>query len=117
MKKYDIFLRVFDIANQQLTSHSPPNHSVNPRSFFGRFSDYGCYNTEGSVSLTDNDVRTLLEGVENQNTKKKTESYVFSGFDGGFFQLENLLLVDIGRVPDRFPLSLRTNSKTENFVC
>ena len=91
---------------------------LNPRSFFGSFSDYGCYNTEGSVSLTDNDVRTLLQGVENQNTKKKKpESYVFSGFDSGFFQLENLLLVDIGRVPDRFPLSLRTNSKTENFVC
>ena len=44
---------------------------LNPRSFFGSFSDYGCYNTEGSVSLTDNDVQTLLEGVENQNAKKK----------------------------------------------
>ena len=33
-----------------------------------------------SVSLTDNEVQTFLEGEENQYTKRKTESYVFSGF-------------------------------------
>ena len=33
-----------------------------------------------SVSLTDSDVQTFLEGEENQYTKRKTESYVFSGF-------------------------------------
>ena len=35
---------------------------------------------EKSVSLTDNEVQTLLEGEENQYTKRKTESCVFSGF-------------------------------------
>ena len=33
-----------------------------------------------SVPLTDNEVQTFLEGEENQYTKRKTESYVFSGF-------------------------------------
>ena len=36
-----------------------------------------------SVSLTDSDVQTFLEGEENQYTKRKTESYVFSGFGVG----------------------------------
>ena len=36
-----------------------------------------------SVSLTDNEVQTFLEGEENQYTKRKTESYVFSGFGVG----------------------------------
>ena len=40
-------------------------------------------NTEKSVSLTDNDVQTFLEGEENQNAKRKTESHVFSGFGNG----------------------------------
>ena len=33
-----------------------------------------------SVSLTGNDVQTFLERVENQYSKRKTESCVFSGF-------------------------------------
>ena len=33
-----------------------------------------------SVLLTDNEVQTFLEGEENQYTKRKTESCVFSGF-------------------------------------
>ena len=40
------------------------------------FVDYGCQNTEKSVSLTDSDVRTLLVEEENQNTERKTERYV-----------------------------------------
>ena len=36
-------------------------------------------NTEKSVSLTNSDVQTFLEGKENQYTKRKTESYVLSG--------------------------------------
>ena len=32
------------------------------------------------TSLTDNGVQTFQEGEENQYTKRKTESYVFSGF-------------------------------------
>ena len=37
-------------------------------------------NTEKSVSLTNSDVQTFLEGKENQYTKRKTEMYVVSGF-------------------------------------
>ena len=33
-----------------------------------------------SVSLTDSEVQTFLEREENQYTRRKTESYVFSGF-------------------------------------
>ena len=40
-------------------------------------------NTEKSVSLTDNDVQTFLEGEENKMRKEKTESHVFSGFGNG----------------------------------
>ena len=62
---------------------------LNLRSFVGIFSDYGCENTEKSVSLTDSDVRTLLAEEENQNTIRKTESYVFSGFGNGILAAEN----------------------------
>ena len=43
---------------------------------------------EKSVSLTDSDVQTYLEGKENQNTKRKTESYVFSSFGNGISTTE-----------------------------
>ena len=59
VKKNHIFSRVFVIANQQLTAA----------------------NTEKSVSLTDSDVKTFLEGKENQYPKRKTEMYVLSGFN------------------------------------
>ena len=36
-----------------------------------------------SLSLTDSEVQTLLEGEENQDRKIKTESYLFSGFGVG----------------------------------
>ena len=36
--------------------------------------------TEKSVSFTESDVQNFLEWEENQNTERKTESYVFSGF-------------------------------------
>ena len=56
---------------------------LNPRSFVRIFSYSGSCNTEKSVSLTGSDVQTFLEGKENQNTERKTESYVFSGFGDG----------------------------------
>ena len=34
-------------------------------------------------SLRDNDVQTFLGEDENQNTERKTESYIFSGFGNG----------------------------------
>ena len=48
--------------------------------FAGTFSNYVGYNTKKSVSPTDNEVQTFLEGEENQYTKRKTESCVFSSF-------------------------------------
>ena len=35
---------------------------------------------KNSLSLTDCEVQTFLEGERNQYTKRKTESYIFSGF-------------------------------------
>ena len=37
-------------------------------------------NTEKSILLTGSEVQTFPEREENQYTKRKTESYVFSGF-------------------------------------
>ena len=59
---------------------------LNPRSFVRIFSDYFCLKTEIFVStLTESDVQTFLEREESQKkkTKRKTESYVFSGFGNG----------------------------------
>ena len=59
---------------------------LNPRSFVRIFSDYFCLKSEIFVStLTESDVQTFLEREENQKekTKRKTESYVFSGFGNG----------------------------------
>ena len=39
--------------------------------------------TENFVPLSVRDVQTYLERGENQNTKRKTESYVSSGFGNG----------------------------------
>ena len=84
-----------DIANQLLTSltfrvtqsgwwmNTGAFNILNPRSFVGIFSDYGCQNTEKSVLLTESDVQTFLEGEENQNTERKTESCVFSCLSNG----------------------------------
>ena len=82
VKKYRIFSRVFDIANQLLTRHLPfaPFGQIEgwtaKLSLFSIqdrlskiFVDYGCQNTEKSVSLTDSDVQTLLVEEENQNTE------------------------------------------------
>ena len=60
-------------------------------------------NTEKPVSLRDSDVQTFLEGEENQNTKRKTESCFSKGIFRGWeenWQLEDLSLADFGRVPE-----------------
>ena len=85
MKKYRIF-HVFDITNELLSGWGINGEAfkiLNARSFAGTFSDYGCYNTGKYVSLTESDVQTFLAGEENQNTERKTESYVLSGFGNG----------------------------------
>ena len=67
------------------------------------------------LSLTDNDAQTFLEGEENQCTKKKTESYVFSGF-GNCISCgwERKSTGRFGRLPERFPLSARKKSINDN---
>ena len=96
---------------------------LDPRSFVGIFSDYGCQNTEKSASLTGSGIQTFLEGEENQNTKKNPESYVFCGFIMAYLEAESenrQLKVfpqnDFGYVPERFLLSEKSNSITEHFV-
>ena len=66
---------------------------------------------------------TFLEGDKKQYTKRKTESYVFSGFGVSILsaenenrQLEDLLQAHFGRLPERLFLSVRTKSIIENFV-
>ena len=85
LKKYDIFSNVFQIPNRLRHVTRLSRHSImlsgwwmngkaftilDPRSFVGIFSDYGCQNTEKSASLTGSGIQTFLEGEENQNTKK-----------------------------------------------
>ena len=54
-------------------------------------------------SKTDRDVSNFLEGEENQNTKRKTGSYVFSGFgtSGVSRGWERNFFRVFGRVPDK----------------
>ena len=56
---------------------------LNPRSPVRCFRIMAAKNTEKSVSLADSDVQTFVKGKENQNTKRKTESYVINGFGNG----------------------------------
>ena len=74
-----------------------------------------------SVSLTDNEVQTFLEGEENQYTKRKTESCValmsaFLSAENENRQLEDLSQADFGRLPERLLLLVRTKSIDENFL-
>ena len=59
------------------------------RGSLSEFSDNSCQNTEKSVSPTDSDVQTFLEREENQNTERKTELYVLSGFRNSVVAAEN----------------------------
>ena len=83
-------------------------------------SNYGGLNTKKSVSLTDSEVPTFLEGEENQYAKRKTESFgasiIFLSAEDENRQLENLPLADFGRLPEKLLLSLKIKSINENFV-
>ena len=138
VKRYDIFSRVFDIANQLLARHSPfsplcwvDEWTVKPWPFSiqGRLSEFlGLWLLKNwkSVLFADTDVQTFLEWEENQSTKRKTKSYAFSGFGNGISRvweqkstagakLVELPLADFGTVREIFLLSMRTKSITENF--
>ena len=76
-----------------------------------------------SVSLTDSDAQTFLEGEENNILKEKPKVKYSAALVLAFLsaenenrQLEDLSLADIGRLPERLLLSVRTKSINENFV-
>ena len=65
----------------------------------------------------------FLKRKKTKMRKEKTESHVFSGFGMAFLaaenenrQLEDLPQADFGRVPERFLLTVRSNSITDNFA-
>ena len=87
---------IHDIANQLLTRHLPSaslsqvdEWTAEPSTFSIRsrllefFQIMAAKTLKKSVLLTESDVQTFLEGEENQNTERKTESYVFSDFGNG----------------------------------
>ena len=82
-EKISYFFTSVDIANQLLTRHSPlaplgqvdewtakPSRFLNTSCLSKLFSNYGDKNTKNSVSLTDGEVQTSLEGEENQSSKR-----------------------------------------------
>ena len=76
-----------------------------------------------SVSLTDSEVQTYLEGKINNVPKEKPKVkysvalvLAFLAAENENRQLEGLPLADFGRLPERLFLSVRTKSINENFV-
>ena len=92
-EKISYFFTCVDTANQLLTRHSPlvllgqvDEWTAKPSRFsiqvvYRSFLELWRLNIKKYVSLTDCEVQTFLEGEGNQYTKRKTESYIFSGFD------------------------------------
>ena len=77
---------------------------------------------KNSVSLTDSEVQTFLEGEENNILKEKSKVKYSAASVLAFLlaenenrQLEDLPLANFGRLPDRLLLSIRTNSINEDF--
>ena len=75
------------------------------------------------TSLTDSNVQTLLKGEKTKIWKEKPKITYSVALVMAFLapkdknrQLEDLPQANFGRVPERFLLSVRTNSLTENFV-
>ena len=87
---------------------------LNPRSPVRCFRIMAAKNTEKSVSLADSDVQTFVKGKENQNTKRKTESYVINGFGNGISRGWQRKSTTKRFATGRFLPC--TNSITENFV-
>ena len=78
---------------------------------------------KNSVSLTDSEVQTFLEGEENQLLKEKLKVMysvalvlAFLSAENENRQLEDLPLAYFGCLPERLLLSVRTKSINENFV-
>ena len=84
-------------------------HDSQYKLFVGAFSNYG--GTKNSVSLTDSEVQTFLEGEKTNILKEKpkvTYSEVlvlaFLSAENEIRQLEDLPLTDFGRLPERLLL-------------
>ena len=89
------------------------------RNFFGLW----LLNTQKSVSLTDSDVHTFLEGEETKIRKEKPKAtnsvalvVAFLAAENENRWLEDLPQADFGRVPGRFLLSVGINSITVDFA-
>ena len=77
-EKISYFFTCVDIANQLLTRHSPLAPLGQGDEWMAKLSQFSIQ--KKSVSLTDSEVQTFLEGKKKPIYKRKTESYVFSGF-------------------------------------
>ena len=95
MEKYDIFSRLFDIANQPLTRHSPfaqlrqvDEWTAKPSPFpiHGRLSQF-CRIMATKTLKNHHRLKTVTSKLRRTGRKpkyeKKPESYVFSGFGNG----------------------------------
>ena len=123
VKKYNIFWRVFDIANQLLNvTRLYSVRLINERqSLHHSLSKIVCWNVFGlwlkntriTLSLTDIDVRTFLEGEEEKPKVTYSVALVlaFLAAKNENRQLEDLPQADFCCVPWRFLLSVRTNCR------
>ena len=118
VKKYNIFWRVFDIANQLLNvTRFYSVRLINEReSLHHSLSKIVCWNVFGlwlkntriTLSLTDSDVRTFLEGEEEKPKVTYSVALVlaFLAAENENRQLEDLPQADFCCVPWRFLLSV-----------
>ena len=123
VKKYKIFWRVFDIANQLLNvTRLYSVRLINERqSLHHSLSRIVCWNVFGlwlkntriTLSLTDSDVRTFPEGEEEKPKVTYSVALVlaFLAAKNENRQLEDLPQADFCCVPWRFLLSVRTNCR------
>ena len=136
VKKYRIFPRVFDIANQLLTRHSPfaPFGQVDewtakpsPFSIQGSLLDFSqitAAKTLKNLYFLQTVTSKLSYKGKKTNTRKEKLKITYSvALVMAFLAAENenrqqgeLPQANFGRVPERFLLSVRTKSITKNFV-
>ena len=136
VKKYRIFPRVFDIANQLLTRHSPfaPFGQVDewtakpsPFSIQGSLLDFSQITAAKTLKnlyfLQTVTSKLSYKGKKTNIRKEKLKiTYsvalvmAFLAAENENRQLEDLPQADFGCEPKRFLLSVRTKSITESFV-
>ena len=128
VKKISYFSTCVD--NQLLTRHSPlaPPGQVDEGTVMpSRFSIQVVYrsflklwrlNTKRSVSLTDSEAQTFLEGEEKEKPKITYSVALVLAFLSAENEnnLKDLPLADLGCLPERLLLSVRTKPINQNFV-